>query len=854
METAAPAKDLERRKQLRVLLRRDLSIEAQKYEGRTFHVVKDPVSLRYYRLKDNEYFLLQFLDGKRTLEEAQKEYEVRYRPDRLKLEDVEAFAQQLINAGLAQNESPRAGKQLYEQRSKRRRSEWMQTLTNILYIKLPIFDPDRLLKRMLRWVGWIFSLSFFAVSVALMLSAALLVATHFETFRSKLPDQSLFFRFQTVMYLWVALGLVKVIHEFGHGLSCKVFGGEVHEMGALLLCLSPALYCNVSDAWTLPSKWHRIIISAAGIYVELVIASIATFVWWNSSTYPFLNNLALSLMVVCSVSTVVFNANPLMRYDGYYVLADWLEIPNLRERSNKFLKNLTLEFCLGVEVPPEPYMALWRRVLFVTYAVGSYIYRWVVTFAILWFLYSFLRPYKLEVISQMMALGAAGSMAGWPLYRLGKNIYRRGRLPDMKKWRVLTSAGVLTAAVLFVCLVPVPVGRIRVPALVQADPSATGKVYVRRDAILKKLNVRPGQKVVANDVLAEFEDRDLETELLKAEIERDGDAQRIKVLEEKKRRSTEESDKSKIRDEIVKLMGQRNEAAVKAQALEKAKEVDLVLRAPCSGIIGQGPSIDDISKFFPADPNTPFCTINEPGHVRVCVPIVTTEFNRLKENLEQLSAKATDTRKLMKKRVTVSYDKMRLADVVADLQKQVKGLHCRLDKGGGVSDDLLVSYQAKNQRLGMVLDGLFEKMGLGFVIESEAEGEHDGWLVIRPGRERGEPEGGRRLADVDVTIRIQGRDIQTWKGKIRQLPESEAKTVPLALSNRAAGPVAVKASAPGAALIPSTQHYLVYVEILEPDEAMLPGTKAQVKINCQPETCLHWLWRTLNSTFDLGLM
>ncbi len=282
MENAAPANDLERRKQLRVRLRRDLAIEAQKYEGRTFYVVKDPVSLRYYRLKDNEHFLLQFLDGKHTLEDAQKDYEVRYRPDRLKLEDVESFAQQLLNAGLAQNESPRAGKQLYEQRSKRQRSEWMQTLTNILYIKIPIFDPDRLLKRMLRWVGWIFSLWFFALSVGLMLSAALLVATHFETFRTKLPDQHLFFSFKTVVYLWAALGVVKVIHEFGHGLSCKVFGGEVHEMGALLLCLSPALYCNVSDAWTLPSKWHRIIISSAGIYVELVIAAIATFVWWNS--------------------------------------------------------------------------------------------------------------------------------------------------------------------------------------------------------------------------------------------------------------------------------------------------------------------------------------------------------------------------------------------------------------------------------------------------------------------------------------------------------------------------------------------------------------------------------------------
>ena len=113
MENPAPASELERRKQLRVRLRRDLNIEEQKYEGRTYHVVKDPVSLRYYRLKDNEYFLLQYLDGKRTLEDAQKGYEVRYRPDRLKLEDVEAFAQQLINAGLAQNESPRAGKQLY---------------------------------------------------------------------------------------------------------------------------------------------------------------------------------------------------------------------------------------------------------------------------------------------------------------------------------------------------------------------------------------------------------------------------------------------------------------------------------------------------------------------------------------------------------------------------------------------------------------------------------------------------------------------------------------------------------------------------------------------------------------------
>jgi putative peptide zinc metalloprotease protein len=854
METATPASDLERRKQIRLRLRRDLVIEAQKYEGRTYHVVKDPVGLRYYRLKDNEYFLLQFLDGNHTLEEAQKEYEIRYRPDRLKLEDVESFGQQLINAGLAQNESPRAGKQLFEQRAKRRRNELLQILTNILYIKIPVFDPDTLLKHMLRWVGWIFSFWFFALSVGLMLSAALLVATNFELFRSKLPEQHMFFRFQTIAYMWVALGVVKVIHEFGHGLSCKVFGGEVHEMGALFLCLSPALYCNVSDAWTLPNKWHRIIISAAGIYVELVIAAIATFVWWNSKAQPFVNNLSLSLMVVCSISTVVFNANPLMRYDGYYVLADWLEIPNLRERSNRFLKNLVLEHCLGVETTPEPYMALWRRILFVTYAVGSYIYRWVVTFGILWFLYSFLRPYKLEIISQMLALGAAASMAGWPVFRLGKSLYKRGRVPDMKRWRVLTSAAVLTALVLFACLVPIPVSRIRGPALIQADPQEASKLYVHRDGILRHLYVRPGNYVQAGQLIAEFEDQELEADLIKADVEYREAVLRLKVLENRLQQTNEDKDKARIAREIGQMTTKREKAEAQQKALRTIRDQDLMLRAPCSGIVGKAPSVDEISKLFQTDLHSPFCTINNPGRVRVCLPLPTPDFNRLKTDLEQLTPAATAARGLLKRRVNVAYQNARLADVLADLKKQVKSLRWTLAKDAGPLEDLTVSYQAKGQRLGMLLDTLFERMGLGFVIVSEQGSPDDGHLLIRPGSERGEPREGRPLANLDISLRIQGRDTQTWRGKIHQLPESEAKTVPMELSNRAGGPVAVKAGTQTNQLVPTTQQYLVYIDILDPDDSMISGTTAQVKIYCQPETCVHWLWRTLNQTFDLGLI
>src|SRR5438034_8734363 len=154
MDKPAAASELERRKQVRLRLRGDLAIAPQKYEGRTYWVVKDPVSLRYYRFKEQEYFLLGYMDGEKTLDDAQKEFEKRFRPDRLTLEDLEGFAQQLLTAGLAQNESPQAGKQLYDRRRKRRRSEIVQALTNILYIKIPIYDPDKLLNKMLRYPRW----------------------------------------------------------------------------------------------------------------------------------------------------------------------------------------------------------------------------------------------------------------------------------------------------------------------------------------------------------------------------------------------------------------------------------------------------------------------------------------------------------------------------------------------------------------------------------------------------------------------------------------------------------------------------------------------------------------------------
>jgi putative peptide zinc metalloprotease protein len=856
MEDTAPASELERRKSLRIRLRRDLAIDAQKYEGRTYYVIKDPISLRYYRLKENEHFLLKFLDGQHTLEDAQKAYEAQFRPDRLKLEDVEGFAQQLLTGGLAQNDSPRAGKQLYDRRRKKKRSEWIQTFTNILYIKIPVIDPDRILDKMLRSVGWIFSMWFFILSIGLMLSAIGLVGVNFAKFLDKLPDYHEFFTFGTVVNLWAALAVVKVIHEFGHGLSCKRFGGEVHEMGALLLCLSPALYCNVSDAWTLPSKWHRIIISSAGIYVELVIASISVWVWWYTPSQPYINNMALALVVVCSVSTVVFNANPLMRYDGYYVLADWLEIPNLRERSNRFLGNIVLEHCLGVEVQPESYMALWRRVLFVFYAIASYIYKWVVTFGIIWFFSEFLKPYKLEVVGQMVAVASLASMLGWPIYRLGKNIYKRGRLPDMKRWRVVTTGLVLTAFVLFLICVPLPLNKVRGKGLVEPQPESSVKMFVRYPGVLEKLNVRTGQHVEQGEELAVFRNIDVEGRRGAAAADEKTHQEEARADETYRDSLQAGPTRDAAQTEMNRVAGLRDTAAVDKKNQEKILREDLVLIAPRSGVVGQAPTIDDVGKLYEINPDQPFCTIDEPRRLRVCLPLTTTEFNRLKDNLEDNSPASNRTRFLLQRGVTVNYNRTRLADVFADLRKQMPELQFKGDAAAVADDELLVTYRAERQSLSNVLEMMLEQYGLGYVVVSDRGKPEDGWLLVRAGQEHGYAEGPRQLADLGATLCIEGRAFHDFKGKVLPLPESEARTIPFPLTSKAGGPVAVKATVNNktGALEAQTQQFLVYIDIVNADDAVKTGNLAEVKINCRPETCLQWAWRWVNATFDLRLM
>ena len=633
MDDKLSNKPAERRKLVRLKIRPDLQHVEQRYEGKRFHVVKDPVCLRYYRFNQQEYFVFSLFDGGHAMEDVRKKFEDEYKPHRLEFQDLEAFARQLVTAGLVQHEHAGTGSHLFQRRAKQRNMKRLATFTNILYIKIPVFDPDRLLAWMYQYLWWIFTPTFFTLSLMLMFAALMQVGLHFNAFYDKMPQYQEFFAYQTVLYMWISLGIVKVIHEFGHGLSCKAFKGECHEMGVLLMCLSPALYANVTDAWTVADKWKRIIISFAGIYVELLIASISTFVWWYTPHLPVVNNIAMCLMVLCSVSTVLFNANPLMRFDGYYMLADWLEIPNLRDRANKYLNGLFLTAALGVEQPPEQYMAPSRKLLFFTYAVTSWIYRWVVTFGIIWFLSDFLNP-KLKVLSRMLAVVSLLSMFVMPTYKMIRSTRQRGRLPDMKSKRYYTSLAIFAALILAFVFLPLPISRVRETGLIAVDPDYAKPVGLSEAATLTAVLVKEGEFVRKGAVLAKFESKELNDQLAKLRAELAGERAQEKLYREQASRevgrSKEELDKYATSSSLRVADAERAEKEV----LDRIARVS-ELRAPADGNVMGVPSTKDIGRYYSANftDAPPLMTVADPSKLVVKLPVTPMQYRLIKEDL-----------------------------------------------------------------------------------------------------------------------------------------------------------------------------------------------------------------------------
>jgi Membrane-fusion protein len=478
-------------------MRPDLAVQRQTWQGREYWLIKDPLTLKYFRFEDEEFSLLEMLDGRASIEEICERFEERFSPQRIRPAELQQLLANFHRSNLVIADAAGQGDQLLARRQEQQRKAILSTLGNFLAIRFKGIDPDWFLTWLNGRCGWIFTIPAAVCSAGLILSAVALLAAEFDVLRSRLPEFQAFFAAQNWLLLALALAVTKVLHEIGHGLACKRFGGECHETGLMLLVGTPCLYCNVTDAWMIPSKWRRAVVGAAGIYVELNLAAIATFVWWFSQP-GLVNHLCLNVMFVSSVSTLLFNGNPLLRYDGYYILSDLLEIPNLRQKSAAVVQRTLGQWLLGITPRRDPFLPVRRQWAFALYAVASSVYGWLVSLSIFWFLYRVLQPYGLAVIGQMLGAAMIVSLFVVPGVRLAYFLFQPARADSMNKMRAATGLGIVAAIVVGVLAVPLPY---YVTCSVELAPRGATSVYVDVPGQIRAVHVRsgpvqPGQPIV----------------------------------------------------------------------------------------------------------------------------------------------------------------------------------------------------------------------------------------------------------------------------------------------------------------------------------------------------------------------
>ncbi len=501
-------------------LRSDLMISHQLFEGRAFAIIKDPLSLKYFRLPAEDFALASFFDGKRDVAAIraafyQSQPQAALSQSRTEItERILRFANELLLGGFLETTAVAAR---HQQRLKTARqpviTPWGLFMKS-LFLKIPLWDPDTVLIRMERRMRWVWSWLGFAISLVILLAGVAVFALNFPRIA---PSLNNFLTLPNLALIWVLTIAVKIIHEFGHGLTCKHYGGEVHEMGAMVIVFSPFLYADVTDSYLFPKKRHRILVAAAGIYIELVIAAIATLLWAVSQPGPT-QQLLFNLMLITSVWTVLFNANPLMKFDGYYILTDVLDVPNLRAKAQMCVSGMMRRLCFGPNggTPSvESMLPRRNRGWFVFYSVAAQLYLLYITLGIAMLFDHLLKPYGLAWLGDWIGIGALISMLLVPamsFFSKQLTADRAATRTNRRPWIILSVILVLGALLL---QMPWPVNVER-PAVMQ--PVEAEFVRAEVSGRIVGIRVKTGQEVKVGDAIAVLSNPRLTADVNAAEL------------------------------------------------------------------------------------------------------------------------------------------------------------------------------------------------------------------------------------------------------------------------------------------------------------------------------------------------
>jgi putative peptide zinc metalloprotease protein len=314
------------------------------------------------------------------------------------------------------------------------------------------------------------------------------------------------------MWLWAVFVVTKLIHELGHAFMCRRFGGEVHELGIMFLVFIPTPYVDASTAWGFPNKWHRILVGAGGMIFEIFFAAICALIWLNTDPTSLLSQLCYNAMFIASVSTVIFNANPLLRYDGYYMLSDYLEIPNLQKKSSEYTLGLIKRHVFRIK-PQQPLPPPLQRFWLFNYAIFSTAYRTFVMFAII-FMVTYQLPEEVRWAGLLMALGGVITWACVPIFKLFKYLTIE---PELHRKRGRAWAFTLACTAGLVVLFGMIPFNVDVHAEGVVDPREERMVFADSPGFVAEVAVTDGQVVSAGDVLLVLTDDQIEARVKELE-------------------------------------------------------------------------------------------------------------------------------------------------------------------------------------------------------------------------------------------------------------------------------------------------------------------------------------------------
>lgn len=541
-------------------LRPDLRFTPAEFDSEPCYMVEDPVRGKYFRIGSDEFCLMSQLDGKNTIAQAIGLSSATLKERAFTENEAMSVCHWLLESQLAVCGGVGQAERLAESARKTAQTKLVSAV-NPLAMRIPLFNPSRVLASILPWTNWIFSPSAVVAWGIVCFIGLIVAASH----RGELVESS------SVLLdrdNWLRLGVVwlilKVLHEGAHAITCMHYGGNVPSAGVLLVVFAPLPFVDVTASWRFSSKWQRIATAAAGVYIELFIAAVAIILWSYSSD-AVVRHAALNVAATASVGSLFINGNPLMRFDGYYILSDWLELPNLGGNGQKYLASL-FQRLLGVEVPPDTRSRRTRRIIAI-YAVCSLVWRNLIYIGLMIVLYSLVAKLGafLATVAVILAMAAM-------LFNPVRNLVRfLGKQQSLETRRLAIVGGCFLGCLAIVAFLLTRPSTISTCGIVDYSPPTI--VRSASPGHVREVEVREGETVKKGQVLMVLDNKQLRVELanIRYQIEQSQLQQRI---------HREADETAKEQAEAAKYRSLRKkEAEIQAQ-------VDgLVVRAPISGQI-----------------------------------------------------------------------------------------------------------------------------------------------------------------------------------------------------------------------------------------------------------------------------